>query len=45
MGSFSYTDVEKNEFSYVHRIISDIENKNKIKLDSVIPWYFAIPHK
>ena len=34
MGSFSYTDVEKNEFSYVHRIISDIENKNKIKLDS-----------
>lgn len=33
MGGFGYTDVEKNEFSYMHRIICDIENKNKIKLD------------
>jgi hypothetical protein len=33
MGSFGYTDVDKNEFSYLHRLICDIENKNKIKID------------
>lgn len=34
MGSFGYTDVEKNEFSYLHRLVCDIESKKKIKLDS-----------
>ena len=34
MGSFGYTDVEKNEFSYLHRLVCDIESKNKVKLDS-----------
>lgn len=33
MGSFGYTDVDKNEFSYMHRLVCDIENKNKIKID------------
>ena len=34
MGAFDYNDAAKNEFSYVHRLISDIEAKKKIKLDS-----------
>ena len=33
MGSFGYTDVDKNEFSYMHRLVCDIENKKKIKID------------
>lgn len=31
MGAFGYTDIGKNEFSYLHRLICDIENKNAIK--------------
>jgi|TARA_B110000495_G_scaffold157954_1_gene141747 hypothetical protein len=34
VGAFDYNDATKNEFSYVHRLISDIEAKKKIKLDS-----------
>ena len=33
MGSFGYTDVDKNEFSYMHRLVCDIENKKKKKID------------
>jgi len=33
MGAFQYTDVEKNEFSYIHRLICDIESGTSIKID------------
>ena len=34
MGAFQYSDVEKNEFSYMHRLICGIESGEQIKIDN-----------
>ena len=33
MGAFQYTDVDKNEFSYMHTLICDIESGKQIKIE------------
>lgn len=45
MGAFQYSDIGKNEFSYIHRLICDIESKKGVKLDSGTNIKFYNSHK